>query len=99
MIRKLLIRAARKLVHRNGLYVVPLYVIMNLYDFEITRKGVWSHWKGDTILYYFPWQRNGFKYATILTNGCFNSLKELDKFWIEYEKAYRSADAQIDGEF
>ena len=101
MIRRALTNLARKLIRRNGLHIVPMWVLMNLIEFQIVRHGIWFSYKFDTVLWYFPWkrkERNGYKYATILTNGCFNSLAEIDKFWEEYENAFHQRTSNIDND-
>lgn len=55
--------------------------------------GIEFPWKGDTIIWVYPWRRKGKpKYISILLSGNgefgdvrLNSLKEIDKIW---EKIY-----------
>ena len=48
--------------------------------------GIWFPYKGDEVLYLWPWKRNknNKKFVSLLCCGEFDSLKEIDRFWKEY---------------
>jgi hypothetical protein len=45
---------------------------------QISRGVIWYTYKGDEICW------NGKKYISLLCEGEFSSLEELDKFWEDY---------------
>jgi len=78
-----------------------LYRILCITRF--TKDGIWFPYKGDEVLWRWWWDRNPpqkvgnttylmpqqGKYVSLLCEGCFNSLKEMDEFWKEYEECIK----------
>jgi hypothetical protein len=68
---------------------------MKLCKHPFCKHGVWFHYKGDEVLWLFPWRRVGKeKFVSLLFSGTgefgdarFNSLRELDLAWDEFERA------------
>ena len=55
----------------------------------LDKWGVWFYLKGDDICWVWPWYRNkrdlkGNRYISICAGGYFRSLRDLDRFWVEY---------------
>ena len=65
---------------------------------SIDNLGVQFWYNGDEVIWLWPWKRRGYKYISILASGTgefgdatYNSLKEIDNFWAEYEEATTKA--------
>ncbi len=55
---------------------------------QLCVAGLWFPYKGDEVLWCWPWRReSGYRYISLMCEGGFNSLKDIDQFWIDYEKA------------
>lgn len=63
------------------------------------KQGIWFLYKGDEVLYVWPWRRKedegisltgGHKYLSLFSEGYFGSLREMDEFWDGYAKAERT---------
>lgn len=63
---------------------------------SLTRRGIWFWYKGDKVLWRWWYCRNPKqpknylmpqqgKYVSTLCEGCFNSLREMDRFWKQYK--------------
>lgn len=51
-------------------------------------SGIEFKYKGDDVLFIYPWARLGdARYISWGCNGTFKTLKEIDAFWDEYDKA------------
>ena len=60
-------------------------IIKKIIMIEITIDGIWFLYKGDEVLYTWPWRRkSGYKFISLCCEGGFNSLKEMNNFWTEY---------------
>lgn len=56
-------------------------------ELSITKDGVWFPYDGDVVLYVWPWKRTTYKYVSLLCEGTFNSLEEINEFWAAYSRA------------
>ena len=61
----------------------------------IDRNGIWWYHKGDEVLWIYPWRRRGYKYVSLMCEGCFQSIDELDKFWDEYFKEMKKGATNV----
>lgn len=52
----------------------------------ILKEGVEFYYKGDTVLYIWPWNRKNTKckFISLGFNDCFYSLKDMDDAWKDY---------------
>ena len=48
---------------------------------NIGKNVIWSEYKGDEIAW------NGEKYISLLSEGSFDTLEDIDKFWEDYFQA------------
>ena len=57
--------------------------------FYIDKFGIEFRYKGDSVIYVWPWKRSKFKYRflSISFEAYFVSLKELEEMWEEYFRA------------
>lgn len=57
---------------------------------KIQKDYICFSYKGDEILYIYPWKREKFshRFISIGCNGVFQSLKEIDIFWDEYNDSF-----------
>ena len=59
--------------------------------------GIEFPYKGDIVIWLWPWRRKNTKtsyhdinkYVSILSEGYFDNLSEIDKFWEGFEEACR----------
>jgi hypothetical protein len=52
---------------------------------SIANDVIWYTYKGDEVCW------NGKQYISLLSEGGFNSLDEIDKFWEDFYTAYNTA--------
>lgn len=52
---------------------------------DINNEVIWFSYKGDEICW------NGKKYVSLLCEGEFDSLEEMDGFWVDYFNALRES--------
>jgi hypothetical protein len=58
---------------------------MKIKNFSICKNGIWFDYKGDVVLYKWPWRRNdGNKFVSLLFEHEFKSLRDLNKCWDDY---------------
>lgn len=59
---------------------------MKIRNFDICKSGIWFDYRGDVVLYVFPWkrERREWKFVSLLCEGVFPSLKSLNDFWDAY---------------
>ena len=50
----------------------------------IGKNVIWSEYKGDEIAW------NGKQYVSLLSEGYFDTLEDVDKFWEDYFQAMRT---------
>lgn len=64
---------------------------MKTKKFYTTKFGIEFVYKGDTVIWVFPWKRTikGQKWISLSFEAGFKSLKELDKCWEGYFEAER----------
>lgn len=73
------------------LFDTPVCLLFTSWD----SHGVWFPWRGDEVLWTWPWTRKGLPpLVSLLASGTgefgdsrFKSLAELDGFWRDYEIA------------
>lgn len=73
---------------------LPYWFWGNYLCLKIVKHGLWFYYKGDEVLYLWPWRRGetpNLKFISMLFSGNgelwdakFSSLKEIDKTWEEY---------------
>ena len=56
---------------------------------QICNGNIWYEYKGDEICW------NGKKYISLLCEGEFDSLEEMDQFWEDYANSMRRQDVII----
>lgn len=81
--------------------MIKVYLWKHHLWFSLDKWGFWFYRKGDDICYVWPWVRHtrdlkGRRYISLCCNGYFDSLRELDQFWIEYEAACKAAYYKMD---
>jgi len=64
--------------------------LRSLREFAICKDGIWFPYKGDVILYVFPWRRDNCVFVSVLSEGGFTSLKEIDRFWSQFAELQNS---------
>lgn len=89
MIKKFLISITRKeawIRSKNLIHIA--YFLLN---FRVEKSGIWFWRNGDIILWLWPWRQAKHKYVSLMLSGTgefgdagFNSLKEIDRVWEEY---------------
>lgn len=62
--------------------------------FSQLNSGLWFFYRGDEVLWLWPWQRTIGKWISLYASGtgefgdaAFSSLKDIDQFWDDYSKA------------
>jgi hypothetical protein len=70
---------------------LPISFWGNYLCLKLEKHGIWFWYKGDEVLYLWPWARKNHgrgKFISLLASGTgewgdaqFHSLKELDEFW------------------
>lgn len=56
-----------------------------------TKDGIWFPYKGDEVMYIFPWKRDkylslGFTGTGAFGDATFRTLHDMDVLWYNYEK-------------
>lgn len=53
---------------------------------QICDSVIWYTYKGDEIAW------DGKQYISLLSEGCFDTLEDLDKFWEDFTNSYNQKD-------
>ena len=72
---------------------LPMWFWGNLLCVNFVKHGIWFWRKGDELMYVYPWVKpHGGKFISMLFSGngdfgdaVFNSLKELDRSWDDWQ--------------
>ena len=60
-------------------------IIKKITIVKVCRDGVWFLYRGDEVLYTWAWRRkSGYKFISLGCEGGFNRLKDIDRFWLEF---------------
>jgi hypothetical protein len=72
------------------------YLASHILAFSINKRGIWFFYKGDEVMYIYPWKRGvdkEWKFISLQFSGNgdfgdvkFKSLKDMDKAWDDYSK-------------
>lgn len=54
----------------------------------ISRYGIWFYYKGEEVLWVFPWRRaDGYRFVSLEFQAGFHRLADIDRCWLDYFKA------------
>lgn len=67
--------------------------MLRLYRYTLAdlREGLWFSYNGDEVLRHWPWSGKAHRWQSLLAEGGFNSLREMDEFW----EVYREAESEV----
>ena len=72
----------RALFYRIYINVFSIFLGIKLLPLGIYKDSIDFYYKGDTVIFLYPKSRkSGFKWVSMLSEGGFHTLKDLDKFW------------------
>lgn len=64
--------------------------MFRIFRFTFYKDGIWFYYKGDEVLWVFPWvkPRGGNRFISLLFEANIGSLKELDNLWEDYNSMF-----------
>lgn len=88
-------RQIKCLIYRIYLNIFGIFLGVKLVPLKISKLGIEFWYKGDVVIWIFHWKRrNNYIWTSILSECNYESLKQLDEFWVEYEEEYRKASSK-----
>ena len=82
------LRQYKAMLYRIYINIFGIFPGFNYLPLSIDKKGIWFWYKGDEVYYLFK-KKGDYRYVSLLCEGYFESLKEMDEFWDEYVEACR----------